>query len=303
MRGAAVVVRTLGRVGSEAGVAEQVRALLAVPGVADAVEEARDACTQLRWHQALRRRIPEAAAESRVRGATATALLEGAEPAGSRGTVGLVRDLMRGAAAWPEHPDPVERVLRSAVQVTAATETATAAGLASPAQLLARLHVAVAAGLVPAEEVGRPRQAGERSEEYAEFLGEALPAELLPARLDLVYDLLGTLRSGGSALAVAALVHAELVTVRPFVTGNGLVARALERVVHRVGGLDPTGVAVPELGHAQKVGADYRGALTAYGQGGAEGVRLWLLHCAQAAVTGARAGTAVADAVLAGRLS
>lgn len=282
--------------------ADQVRSLLGLPGVADAVDGAREACTQLRWHQALRRRIPEAAAESRVRGAAATALLEGSEPAGSEGTTRLVRELVRGAASWPTEPDPVERVLKAAVQVTTATESATSASLASPAQLLVRLHVAAAADLLSPAQVGRPRGPGEGSPEFGD-LGAAVPAEQVPARLDLVYDLLATLRTGGSALVVAALVHAELVTVRPFVTANGLVARALERIVHRVGGLDPTGVAVPELGHSQKVGADYRGALAAYGQGGTEGVRLWLLHCAEAAETGARAGGLVADAVLAGRLT
>ncbi len=282
--------------------AEQVSSLLTLPGVAEAVEEARTACTELRWHQALRRRIPEAAAESRVRGATATALLEGAEPAGSQGTVTLVRDIVRGAVGWPEEPDPVERVLKAAVQVTAATEAVGPAAMASPAQLLARLHVAATADLLPAEQVGRPRRPGETCTEFGD-LGEAAPAGQLPERLDSVYALLGTLRTGSSALVVASLVHAEVVTVRPFVSGNGLVARALERVVHRVGGLDPTGVAVPELGHAQKVGADYRGALTAYGQGGVEGVRLWLLQCCEGAVRGAEAGTAIADAVLAGRLS
>lgn len=279
---------------------DQVQSLLSMPGVADAVQEAREACTQLRWHQALRRRIPEAAAESRVRGATATALLEGSEPAGSQGTLVLVRDLVRGAAQWPEDPDPVEQILRSAVQVTAATEHVTS--LTSPAQLLAHLHVAAAAGLLPAEQIGRPRQPGEGSPEFAD-LGEAPPAEELPHRLAQVYELLGSLREGASVLLVASLVHAELVTMRPFVTGNGLVARALERVIHRVGGLDPTGVAVPELGHAPKVGAEYRGALTAYSEGGAPGVRLWLLQCAEAAVIGAQAGAAVADAVLAGRLT
>src|SRR5690606_39573042 len=78
-----------GRVSWGTGLAYQVRSLVELPGVTDAVEEAREACTQLRWHPALRRRIPEAAAESRVRGATATALLEGSEPAGSQGTVDL----------------------------------------------------------------------------------------------------------------------------------------------------------------------------------------------------------------------
>lgn len=276
--------------------------LLALPGVGEAVETARSACTELRWHQALRRRIPEAAAESRVRGAAATALLEGSEPAGSQGTVRLVRDVVRGAVTWPEEPDPVERVLKAAVQVTAATEGVTAASLASPAQVLARLHMAATADLLPAGQVGRPRHPAEDCTEFRD-LGDPVPGDQVPHRLGLVYSLLGTLQSGGSALVVAALVHAELMTVRPFVSGNGLVARALERVVHRVGGLDPTGVAVPERGHAEKVGADYRGALTAYGQGGPEGVRLWLLQCAQATVTGAEAGSAIADAVLAGRLT
>ena len=53
--------------------------------------------------QALRRRIPEASAESRVRGARASAFLDGAEL-----PVDLVRDLVRGARPWPEHLDPVE---------------------------------------------------------------------------------------------------------------------------------------------------------------------------------------------------
>src|SRR5664280_1873616 len=77
--------------------------LSALPGVAEATEAARQACTQLRWHEALRRRIPSAAAESRVRGARASAALDGAEM-----DLDLVRDLMRGAAPWPQSPDPLE---------------------------------------------------------------------------------------------------------------------------------------------------------------------------------------------------
>ena len=65
----------------------------------------------------MRRRIPEAAAESRVRGAWASAELDG-----SRSSIGLVRDLMRGARPWSPDPDPGEEVLRAAVGATAATE-------------------------------------------------------------------------------------------------------------------------------------------------------------------------------------
>ena len=50
-------------------------ALAALPGVTDGMDRAREACTALRWHEGLRRRIPEAAAESRVRGAAASGLL------------------------------------------------------------------------------------------------------------------------------------------------------------------------------------------------------------------------------------
>ena len=98
-------------------VAASVEPLLRLPGVTDAVAAAREACTQLRWHQALRRRIPEAAAESRVRGARETAFLDGIQF-----PVETVRDLSRGALSWRDDPLPDEQVLRGAVQVTAEAE-------------------------------------------------------------------------------------------------------------------------------------------------------------------------------------
>lgn len=274
--------------------------LLAWPEVRDAVDQAREACTRLRWHEALRRRGAEAAAESRVRGAAATALLEGAELAGSSGTVPLVRDLMRGALPWPDPLGPVERTTKAAVQVTAATERVDAAALRAPAQVLALLHLAAAGELLPPGQVGRPRQAGERCGEFPE-LGAPVPADGLPARLAGLTELVESLRHGASAAVVAALVHAEVVTARPFVAGNGLVARAMERALVRAGGLDPTGVAVTEAGHSGEPGLNYPGALAAYAQGGREGVRLWLVHCGTAMARAAAHGELVADAVLAGR--
>lgn len=276
-------------------------ALAGLPDVAEAVRVAREACTQLRWHPALRRRSAEAAAESRVRGAAATALLEGAEPAGSQGSVPLVRELVRGAREWPGDPDPVWRTLRAAVQVTAATEQVQPGALAAPLQVLSRLHLAAGAPLLDAEQVGRPRRGTESCREWVELGRAPDPAEV-EQRLIAVTDLLRAVPRGRSpALLVAAVVHAEIVMLRPFVAGNGLVARAMERIALRAGGLDPLGVVVPEAGHAVKVGADYRGALTAYGSGGAAGVRLWVLHCAQAVVDGARVGHQLADAIVAGK--
>lgn len=278
--------------------------LARLPGVADSVEAAREACTTLRWHEALRRRIPEAAAESRVRGAAASALLEGAEPAGSAGSVALVRDLVRGAVDWGARgQDPVWRVLAGVVRATSATEQVGTAQLRAPAQVLASLHTAATGDLLPMAQVGRPRGAGEECLEWAE-LGPAPGPEEVRARLGLVHELVAAVGSAGApALLVAAVVHAELLVVRPFVLGNGVVARALERVVLRVGGLDPTGVAVPEVGHADRAGVDYRGAVGAYASGDPEGVRLWLMHSAEAVSRAAAEGGRIADAVRAGRLT
>lgn len=285
-------------------VVDALQDLSRLPGVEDGVAAAREACTQLRWHQALRRRIPEAAAESRVRGAAASALLEGAEPAGSGGSTALVRDLMRGAVAWDSRAeDPVWRVLAGVVRATAATEHVGPAQLRAPAQVLASLHTATAGQLLPMSQVGRPRVADERCLEWAELGPAPEPAEM-QERLALVHELIATVPGGRvPVLLVAAVAHAEIVTSRPFVLGNGVVARAVERVVLRAGGLDPTGVAVPEVGHADRAGTDYRGALSAYGTGTADGVRLWLLHCSQAVERAAAEGSRIADAVLAGRLS
>jgi hypothetical protein len=276
-------------------IAESLTAVAVLPGVPEATAAARDACTRLRWHEALRRRIPQAAAESRVRGARASAALDGAQL-----PLDVVRDLMRGATAWPPEPDPLEQVLRGVVQATAETEHLTSLVVTAPAQALARLHTAAAAGLLPADQVGRPRRAGEQARELAD-LGPAPDGAEVAQRLAGIVALVLAARDA-PALVVAALVHAEIAVVRPFVRGNAVVARAMERLVVQAGGLDPTGVAVPEVGHGRESGAAYLGALAAYAGGTPEGVALWLTHCGEAVVAGAEEGGRIADAVRAGRL-
>ncbi|MGG5259728.1 hypothetical protein [Phycicoccus avicenniae] len=269
--------------------------LAELPGLPEQVEAAREACTRLRWHQALRRRIPEAAAESRVRGAVASAELEGASM-----PVDAVRDVMRGAATWSVSPDPVERVVRGVVGATAESERVRELVVRAPLQALARLHTVAAAGLVADDALGRPRVEGEGCAELGD-LGPAPSAAVVAERLRGLADVLVAL-PGLPVVVAAAVVHAELATVRPFVRGNTVVARALDRAVVQAGGLDPTGVAVTEAGHGAGGSAPYVGALAAYGRGDAAGVGLWVSHCCTAVRAAADQGAAVADAVLAGRL-
>lgn len=281
---------------SPSDVTSAVTALASLPGVAEKVDAAREACTQLRWHNALRRRIPEAAAESRVRGARASGELDGA-----RLSVEIVRDLMRGAVTWHDEPDPVEQVMRGVIAATAETERLGPVVLNAPMQALARLHTAAAAGLVPDSELGRPRLDGEDCREFVE-LGDAPPAAEARERLARVVEVLANAATLPVPV-VAALAHAEIVATRPFTRANGVVARAVERAVIQAGGLDPTGVAVPEMGHGTGGGPAYLGGLTAYTRGDAAGVGLWLTHCCDAIIAGAQEGERIADAVLAGRLS
>lgn len=265
------------------------------PEVRAAVDEVREAMTGLRWHQALRRRIPESAAESRVRGAQASGELEGA-----RLPVDMVRELMAGVRPWPTDPDPVDQVMRGVITATAAAEEVRSAVLDAPAQALARLHVAAVGGRVHSDAVGRPRRAGEGSEELVD-LGPPPSAQAVQDRLQLLSEVVRGHADLPGAL-VAAVAHAEVATARPFTHGNGVVARALERSLVQATGLDPTGVAVTELGHFKQGLPAYVGALTAYTTGSRDGVRLWIEHCCAALVSSAQAGREVADAVLAGRL-
>jgi hypothetical protein len=137
----------------------------------------------------------------------------------------------------------------------------------SPLQALARLHTLAAAGSVPDDEVGRPRDADGAK------------------RLQAVA---ATLTAGRPALLTAALVHGELATSTPFGSADGLVARAAERLVLAGSGLDTKSLVVPEAGHLA-LRAAYESNLRAYADGGRDGVRAWLLYCAEAYAAGAEA--------------
>jgi hypothetical protein len=206
---------------------------------------------------------------------------------------------------FPE--DAAGRTALGVLRAHAEAEALPGAWERAPLQALARLHVVAAAGLVADDALGRPRLAGEVPGEGADLLTAsgapllAPDAEQLRARLAALADLLAAPASV-PALVVAGLVHAEIATLRPFVTGNGIVARAMCRAIVVRRGLDPTGLAVWELG-LLGAGPPYPLALAGYGQGSAEALAGWLVLFARAVLDGAAEGGRVADAVLTGRLS
>lgn len=226
--------------------------LASLEGVASAMAAARDGIDVLLRDRGLRHSPPELTAESLLLGAHASAVLEG-----SSGDLGTMR---AGSG------DPVaQAALRVSTELLGLVPVLARA----PLQAFARLHTLAGKGVVDDADLGRPRD----------------PAGA--ARLRRLADLLVT-PTEAPGLVVAAVVHAELATLAPFVSHNGIVARAAERLVLVGRGLDPTSLVVPEAGHL-RLRREYESNLRAYRDGGAAGVHAWLLYAAEGYAAGAEA--------------
>jgi hypothetical protein len=273
--------------------------LAALPGVPEAIESARVACEQLRWHEAYRRRWREVRAEAGVRAAQAGAAIDGA-----RIPLDAVRAMALGdGPAGGDQADLL--VTRGALRASALVETwmpdlgaRGSVELPPLGHLLSRLHGAVAAGWLPDTAVGRLRT--DAAPQDLRGLGPAPTGEESAARVELLGRVLRDSRA--PALVVAAVVHGELLAVRPFAAGNGIVARAVSRLILTARALDPTGSVLPETVWAGAPNA-YLGAAAGFATGRPEGVAAWVRVCAEAVVAGADHARDVADAVVAGRLT
>lgn len=226
--------------------------LASLEGVPSAYAAARDGIDVMLRDRGLRRTSPETTAESLLRGAYASAVLEG-----SGSSMAELRDGTGDETA--------QAALRVSTEVLS---LAPALGR-SPLQALARLHSVAAAGSLPSDRLGRPRD-----DDSAQ-------------RLQLVADVLvGS--TTVPALLVAAVVHADVITAAPFPSHNGIVARALERLVLVARGVDEKSLVVPEAGHLALRPA-YESNLRGYASGGDAGVHAWLLYAAEAFSAGAEA--------------
>ncbi|MEE1941418.1 oxidoreductase [Streptomyces sp. TRM 70361] len=273
--------------------ADPLAALGGLPGVPDSVSAVRGAVDRVYGHRVMRRRSGEITAEAALRGARASAALGGAD--------------------WPLEEvrrrsdfgaDAEARTVGAALRVTAEAGQLLDVWRQSPLRVLARLHLVAAGGGVRDPEtarsggdpVGRPRLAGEPVTEPLLDGFPLLDADEVTARLD---GLAGLIVAGTAApaLVTAAVVHGELLAVRPFTEYNGLVARAAERLVLIASGLDPKSVCPAELGHAEQGGKAYVRALAGYVSGTPEGMAEWIAHCGRAVELGARESTAVCEAL------
>jgi hypothetical protein len=236
--------------------------LTELSGVAPALADARAAVDDAYRHPALRRRGGEVAAEVSLHAAVASAAL-----AGSRYEVAEVR---AGTVTDP--------VLQGALRCAEAVPALADRWLRAPRQVLARLHLLAARGVVDEDALGRPR-----------------PGPELAERLDLLVELV--LGAGEPGLLRAAVVHGELLVLRAFPGPHGVVARAAGRLELLASGLDPRGLVAADRAHLDRE-PEYVGSAGAFATGTPDGVRAWLRHCATAVTEAAAGIPGIADAVL-----
>ena len=162
--------------------------------------------------------------------------------------------------------------------------------------------LAAAELVTDSDALGRPRAVGTAYDDPL-GLGPAPEPVEVAARLDGLARVL-TGGTSAPAVVVAAVVHGELMALRPFGSADGLVARAAARLVLVDRGLDPKAVSAPEVGHVEldhQQSGEYADALRSYVSGGPDGVARWVVHCARAVALGAREGLAVCEAIRRGQ--
>lgn len=218
--------------------------------IAEQLSSARDAIDALLWRRDIRSDAAAVALESIERGARDSAAIDGADQA----TV---------------DESPMGRVRAAAIAVTSEALGQADTWPKAPLQVLAHLHAVAASGF--SEVVGRPR--GDDISDDPLHIGMLPPAAMVSPRLTLLSDVV----TGDTIPAIfeAALVHGELMALRPFGWGNGLVARAMVRTILSARGVDPSMFSVPELGMFESGRSAYVSAVRNFQSGRIEGMRAY----------------------------
>ncbi len=237
---------------------------MSLPGVEEAALTARNALSKVHRHRANLRGWKATAAESSWRGARASSAIEG------------------GAAEMPSDGMVTEPIMAGSIRVGQelvgdALDNIIRVWQRAPLQALARLHLLAAADLVPEEQLGRPR-----------------PDPVVAQRLQILNQIL-TAKTAVSGAVLAAVVHGELLALRPFGTADGIVARAASRVVTVSSGLDPHALGVPEVFWLGRLPL-YREAAAGFATGQPAALARWITLCCDSFEKGAQEGFAIANA-------
>jgi hypothetical protein len=236
------------------------------PDVREAFDAARAEVDAVLWDRRVRANAVEVAASSRSRGARDSAVIEGADLAF-------------------DDASPMGRVVAAAHAVTDAVPTQLSTWSRAPLQVLAHLHALVVASLGRGEP-GRPRVEDDAEDPLG--IGGVPPASVVGPRLQELARLIAR-GEGLPALSVAAITHGEVMHMRPFASGTGLLARACTRVVMADRGIDPSLFTIPELGIQEQGRPAYVSAIRDYASGDPDRGAAYARWFATSIALGARA--------------
>lgn len=252
--------------GSEFRSEYSLRDLPHIDRVAQATLAARDDIDAMLWRRDIRANSIQVAQASISRGAMDSAALEGADLAG-------VED------------SPMGKVLSATLAVTAQAPLLADTWLTAPLQVITRLHLLVAKEFSDHDQLGRPRT--ENIPDDPLHIGSIPDHSVVPAFLmSLSKQCVDT---QASAIIEAGFAHAEIMRLRPFTWGSGLVARAVVRTVFAARGLDPSNFSIPENGMFETGRTNYVSAIRGYIQQTPDGIAQYFEWFSACVGLGARA--------------
>ena len=230
--------------------------LLELSEVADALENARANVDRMLWHEALRSGDELVAAEVALHSASATLALDGYDCD--------VERLREG-----DFDDPV---ISGVVRMVEALPGLAPMWPVSPRYVLAKLHTLA-------------------TKEYPDARSDFEPGRVEvddsgSMRINALCALITHPTKEIPAAMTAAVVHGELLAVRPFPVANNVIARAAARLALASKGLDPKLLITVDAGHLERQ-PEYVGAQRAFATGTPDGVRSWLKHYGKALEAGA----------------
>lgn len=234
---------------------------------------ARDEVDALLWDRSIRARAAEVARESALRGSRDSAALEGAD---------VTMEALRAGL----DDSPLSRAVTAAIDVTAEVPAQVDTWQRAPLQVLAHLHVIAARAFADEADLGRPRTTDDVIDPL--HIGAVPPARDVSPRLTALADVV-TSSTDAPAIVVAAIVHGELLALRPFTWGSGVIARAGVRLVLASRGVDPDLMTCPEAGMLSLGRRSYVDGIRDYLSGDPEGMARWISWNAGAIGYGATA--------------
>lgn len=221
---------------------------------------------ELLWRRDVRAASREVTQSSIARGGADSAALEGAD------LVGVEQS-------------PMGKVLAASLAVTAEAPRMSEIWPNAPLQVITGLHTLVAKEFVDVQELARPRLTQKADDPL--HIGSLPQHQEIPGALMRLSQQCSTTRV--PAVLEAGYVHGEIMRLRPFTWGSGLVARATVRTVLSARSVDPSNFSIPENGMFESTRTAYVTAIRDFSTGTQAGIESYFEWFSASLGLGARA--------------